>query len=63
MVLRGIVSSIEEAGTRVAFPDKESTVSAPLPKVSSVGILEIGSSIVAVFFSDNLQDGLILAKY
>ena len=63
MVLKGIVSSIEETGTRVAFPDKENTVSAPLQKVSSVGILGIGDNIVVVFFSNNMQEGLILAKY
>lgn len=63
MVLRGIVSSIGIDGTRATFPDKENVVSAPLLVAVGVGTLEIGNNIVAVFFSDNMQDGLILAKY
>lgn len=63
MVLRGIVSSIETTGVRVTFPDKENTVSAPLQVSTSVGILEIGNNIAVVFFSDNMQDGVILAKF
>ncbi|TGE36892.1 hypothetical protein E4K67_17485 [Desulfosporosinus fructosivorans] len=63
MVLRGIVSSIGIEGTRATFPDKENAVSAPLLVAVGVGTLEIGDYIVVVFFSDNMQDGLILAKY
>lgn len=63
MILRGIVSSMEAAGTRVTFPDKENTVSAPLPSAASVGALTVGNNVAVVFFADNMSDGLILAKY
>lgn len=63
MILKGKVSSIETEGTRVTFPDRNNTVSAPLAKTSSVGILEIGNDVVVVFFSDNMRDGIIIGKY
>lgn len=63
MILKGKVSSIETEGARVTFPDRNNTVSAPLTKTSSVGILEIGNDVVVVFFSDNMRDGIIIGKY
>lgn len=63
MILKGIVSSIEAIGIRVAFPEKENTVSPPLQMVSSVGGLEVGNNVLVIFFSDTMKDGLILARY
>jgi hypothetical protein len=63
MIDKGIVSSIESSGARVILPNKENTVSAPLPSASGVGLLNIGDNVVVAFFSDNLQDGIILAKF
>ncbi|WP_041272384.1 hypothetical protein [Desulfitobacterium hafniense] len=63
MVLKGIVSSAESSGIRVVFPDKENLVSAPLPAALNIGALDVGNKVVVVFFSDSLQDGVIIAKY
>lgn len=63
MVLKGIVSSTEAAGVRVSFPNKDDIVSVPLPLASNVGAVEVGNKVAVVFFENNMQDGLILAKY
>lgn len=63
MVLKGIVSSIEDGKVRVTFPDKENDVSAPLPMASHVTLLEVGNRVVVIFFSPGMVDGLIIAKF
>lgn len=63
MVLKGKVSSVELEGARVVFPDKDNTVSSPLKVAAHVGILQTGDNVAAIFFSDNMKDGLIIAKY
>lgn len=60
MLFKGKVSSIEETGVRVTIND----VLSPLMKQAAhVGSLEVGQSVVVAFFSDNMMDGLIMAKY
>lgn len=62
MILKGKVSSIEITGTRVVFPERENDVSPPLLKAAHVGVLQVGDSVVVVFFSTNMVDGVIIAK-
>lgn len=63
MVLKGKVSSIESAGVRVVFPDRENTVSPLLKIASHVGPLEVGNDVAVIFFSNSMKDGLIIAKF
>lgn len=63
MILKGIVSSIESAGTRVILTDKNGIVTIPLPSAAGIDALTIGDKVVVVFFTQDFQDGLILAKY
>ena len=63
MILKGIVSSIESAGIRVVLPDKNNMVTMPLPSSASIVSLSVGDKVAVAFFSQNFQDGLILAKY
>jgi len=63
MLLRGKVSSIESSGTRVTFPDKNNAVSAPLKKIDSVGLLEVGDNVLVAFFSNSMKDAIIIGKY
>lgn len=63
MILKGFVSSIEEAGIRVTIKDRDNIVSPPIKAAVHVGALEVGQSVAVVFFSDNMLDGLIIAKY
>jgi hypothetical protein len=62
MIFKGIVSSIENAGTRLILPDKNNIVTIPLPSAVGIG-LAVGDKVAVVFFAQNFQDGLILAKY
>lgn len=63
MILKGNVSSVESEGIRVVFPDKENTVSSPLKVAAHVGSLQVGDNVAVIFFTDNMKDGLIIAKY
>lgn len=63
MTLKGIVSSTDINGTRVTFPDRENTVSGPLKRAQHVGSLSVGDAVAVIFFSTNLSDGLIIAKF
>jgi hypothetical protein len=62
-MLKGIVSSIEPKGIRVTFIDRNNVVSPPLSKAVHVGELQLGNNVVVEFFSDNMLDGLIIAKF
>lgn len=63
MFLKGIVTSFESNETRVTFIDRNSKVSPPLKKADHVGELKINDNVAAIFFSNNMADGLIIAKY
>jgi len=63
MVLRGKVSSVEQEGVRVVFPDKDNTVSPPLKTAAHIDSLQIGENVVVVFFTASMKDGLIIAKF
>jgi hypothetical protein len=63
MILKGKVSSVEGTKARITFIDKENDVSSPLEKASHIGLLEVGDNVVVAFFSENMADGLIIAKY
>ncbi len=62
MLLKGIVSSIEQAGVRVSLPERENVVTPPLGKAVHVDILQAGDKVIVAFFS-GLADGIIIAKY
>ncbi|TZE82005.1 hypothetical protein [Calorimonas adulescens] len=63
MVLKGKVSSIESSGIRVLFPERDNDVSWPLKAASHVGTLQVGDNVAVVFFSNSMNDGLIIAKF
>ena len=63
MILKGKVSSLEINGARVTFQDRENIVSSALQVASDVGTLKVGENVAAVFFSDNMNDGLIIARW
>ncbi|MGE5631703.1 MAG: hypothetical protein ACM3TR_11475 [Caulobacteraceae bacterium] len=63
MELKGKVSTIESGGVRVTFENYESTVSAPIDVATHVGELMVGDMVAVIFFSDNMKDGLVIAKY
>ena len=63
MILKGIVSSIENNGVRVTFKEKENIVSGTLSKAQHVDILEVGNNVVVAFFNNSKKSGIIIAKY
>jgi len=63
MLLKGVVTSIQLNEARVTFPDKNNNVSPPLKIASHVGDLSIDNNVAVMFFSNNMSDGLIIAKY
>jgi hypothetical protein len=63
MILKGIVTGTDTLGTRVTFKDRDNNVSAPLKKSSHIGNLELGDFVAVVFFSNNMTDGIIIARW
>lgn len=63
MILKGQVSSIETNGVRVAFKEKDNSVSAPLKIASHISELKVGENVAVAFFSDNMVDGVIIARW
>lgn len=63
MFLKGFVTSTENNEARVTFPDRNNNVSPPLKIADHVGVLNINDSVAVMFFSNNMKDGLIIAKY
>lgn len=63
MLLKGQVSSIESDGVRVTFKERDNTVSAPLKTALHITELSVGNNVAVVFFSDNMADGLIIARW
>ncbi|RII32855.1 hypothetical protein D2A34_21920 [Clostridium chromiireducens] len=63
MFLKGIVTSNQGEEARITFPDRDNTVSPLLVKASHVGDLNINDQVAVIFFSNNMKDGLIIAKY
>ncbi len=63
MFLKGIVSSIETNEARITFKDRDNIVSPTLKIASHVGTLSINDTVAVIFFSKNMSDGLIIAKY
>lgn len=63
MNLKGKVSSVEHEGVRVILTDRNNTVTVPLQTASHVGVLNVGDSVAVIFFTNNMTDGLIIAKY
>lgn len=63
MNLKGIVTSIENNCARVTFPDRNNTVSSLIKKASHVPDLSVNDNVIAIFFSDSMNDGVIIAKF
>lgn len=63
MNLKGIVTSIENNCARVTFPDRNNTVSPAIKKASHVPNLLINDNVIVMFFSDSMNDGVIVAKF
>lgn len=63
MNLNGIVSSTYDKGVRVTFPGRENAVSNILKIAAHVGPLNVGDNVVVIFFSNNMTDGLVIAKF
>ncbi|WP_026486681.1 hypothetical protein [Caldanaerobius polysaccharolyticus] len=63
MQLKGLISSIEGNKARVTFPDKDNSVAYLLPIASHVIDLEVGNRVAVIFFSNNMADGVIIAKF
>ena len=63
MSLKGKVSSIDCGGARVVFPDRENNVTPVLLIATHVPNLQVGDDVAVLFFSDNMLDGLIIAKF
>lgn len=62
MFLKGIVTSNQNE-VRVTFLDRNNNVSPPLKIADHVGNLDINDTVAVIFFSNNMKDGLIIAKY
>lgn len=63
MNLKGKVSSIEPSGVRIILVDRNNSVTVPLQVALHVGSLDVGDNVAVMFYSSNLNDGLIIAKY
>lgn len=63
MFLKGIVTSITTEGARVTFPDRNNNVSPIIKVADHVGVLAINDNVAVLFFSNNMSDGLIIAKF
>ncbi len=65
MLLKGNVSTVDNVNkkARVTFKDLDNGVSAWLPVAPHVGNLNIEDMVVAVIFSRNMNDGLVIAKF
>lgn len=60
MNLKGKVSSIEN-GVRVVFPNNN--ISYVVKAATHIGNLTIGDNVAVMFFSNNMIDGLVIAKF
>lgn len=63
MEIKGKVSSISSDGVRIIVDNSENKVTSPFKVAAHVGVLEAGDNVAAIVFSDNMADGLIIAKY
>jgi hypothetical protein len=62
MIYKGKVSSVELDKARVTFSTLENVVSTAIKIATHIGELLPGDEVAVTFFSDNMQDGLIIAK-
>ncbi len=61
---KGIISSINNSLVRVTFPSDNNVVSGELPVASHVTGLTVGSQVAVMFFyPNNLNDGVIIARW
>lgn len=62
MIKKGFISTISGSNARVTFPDLDKSVTPSLSICPHVGALNIGDSVIVVFWNDNLSDGAIIGK-
>jgi hypothetical protein len=63
MTLKGIVTSMKDGTARVTFNDNDKIVSSLIKIAEHVQELEPGDNVVVTFFSKNMADGVIIAKF